>query len=211
MARRTCRNDPQQRNIITMTKDKILLIGGGGHCKSAIDVIELTGKFEIVGIIDIKEKVGDLLFGYPIIGTDSDISSLQKNINAFHITLGMIGPSDKRSKLFNELKNSGLKFPVIQSPLAYVSKHAKIGNGTIIMHHAIVNAGATVGENCILNTKSLIEHDARIGSHSHIATGAIINGGVTVGEGSFIGSGSVSKQGSIVPANSFIKANTIIK
>jgi sugar O-acyltransferase (sialic acid O-acetyltransferase NeuD family) len=194
-----------------MAKVKILLIGGGGHCKSAIDVIEQTDSFEIVGIIDIKEKVGDLLFGYQILGTDSEIASLQKNIDACHISLGMIYPSDKRAKLFNELKTRGFKFPIIQSPLAYVSKHATIGEGTIIMHHVIVNAGAHVGENCILNTKSLIEHDAIIGNHTHIATGTIINGGVTVGEGSFIGSGSVSKQGSIVPACSFIKANSIIK
>jgi len=194
-----------------MVKNKILLIGGGGHCKSVIDVIEQTGIYEIVGIIDTQEKVGTCLFGYPIIGTNSDISSLQINIDAIHISIGMINLSDKRSKLFNELKNNGLKFPVIQSPLAYVSKHARIGEGTIIMHNVIVNAGATIGENCILNTKCLIEHDAIIGSHSHVATGAIINGGVIVGEGSFIGSGSVSKQGSIVPRGSFVKANSIIK
>ena len=27
------------------------------------------------------------------------------------------------------------------------------------MHGAIVNAGARVGKNCIINSKSLIEHD----------------------------------------------------
>ncbi len=36
-------------------KEKIVLIGGGGHCRSAIDVIELTNKYEIIGIVDIKE------------------------------------------------------------------------------------------------------------------------------------------------------------
>ncbi|HEY3389503.1 MAG TPA: NeuD/PglB/VioB family sugar acetyltransferase [Prolixibacteraceae bacterium] len=193
-----------------MSKDKILLIGGGGHCKSVIDVIEQTGKFEIIGIIDLEEKVGDFILGYPIIGTDDEIGSI-KNIDAYHITLGKTGLSDKRAKLYNSLKNNELKFPVIQSPQAYVSKYAKIGKGTIIMHHVIVNAGAIVGENCIINTKSLIEHDAIIGDHCHIATGAIINGGVTVGEGSFIGTGVVSKQGSSVPAFTFVKANSIIK
>lgn len=194
-----------------MVKEKILLIGGGGHCKSVIDVIEQTNIFEIVGIIDVKKKVGDMILGYPIIGTDAEIDSLQISIDAYHISIGMISLSDKRAKLFNTLINSGLKFPVIQSPYAYVSKHARIGEGTVIMHHAIVNAGAVVGENCIINTKSLIEHDAVVGDHCHIATGAIINGGVSVGEGSFVGSGAVSKQGSIIPAGTFIKANSIIK
>jgi sugar O-acyltransferase (sialic acid O-acetyltransferase NeuD family) len=194
-----------------MSKEKILLIGGGGHCKSVIDVIEQTGLFEITGIIDVQNKVGENLLGYPIVGTDNEVSLFKNEVNAIHITLGKTSLSDKRAKLFNELKNTGLKFPVIQSPFAYVSKHAKIGEGTVIMHHAIVNAGAIVGNNCILNSKSLVEHDAVIGDNCHIATGAIINGGVIVGEGSFIGSGSVSKQGSIIPAGTFIKANSIIK
>jgi len=30
---------------------KIVLIGGGGHCKSVIDVIEQEGRFEIAGIV----------------------------------------------------------------------------------------------------------------------------------------------------------------
>jgi len=194
-----------------MAKDKILLIGGGGHCKSVIDVIEQTGLFEIIGIIDQQEKVGGSILGYPIIGTDNEIGLFQNNIDSLHITVGMTNLSDNRSNLYEKFKKSGLKFPVIQSPHAYVSKYAKIGEGTVIMHHAIVNAGAIVGENSIINTKCLIEHDAIIGDHCHIATGAIINGGVFIGEGSFIGSGSVSKQGSIVPANTFIKACSIIK
>ena len=37
-----------------------------------------------------------------------------------------------REKLFKKASNL-VKFPQIISPIAYVSKHAKIGNGTIIM------------------------------------------------------------------------------
>lgn len=192
-------------------KDKILLIGGGGHCESVIDVIERAGIYEIEGIIDIKEKPGEFLLGYPYIGTDSEISMFKDKVKAYHISVGQIGISDKRSFLFNLVIAEGGEFPVIVSPNAYVSKHAQIGEGSIIMHHAIVNAGATIGKNCIINTKSLIEHDAVIGDHCHIATGAIINGGVHIGERSFIGSGVVSKQNSIVPDGSFIKANSIIK
>jgi sugar O-acyltransferase (sialic acid O-acetyltransferase NeuD family) len=194
-----------------MKKQQILLIGGGSHCKSVIDVIEQENKFQIGGIIDLPQKVGELLLGYPIIGTDDDIFTLKKDFEAIHISMGKIDISEKRSGTFNSLKEAGFYFPVIISPLAYVSKHAFIGEGSILMHGVIVNAGAHIGRNCIINTKSLIEHDAVIGDHCHIATGAIINGGVEVGSESFIGSGAVSKQYSIVPFGSFIKANSIIK
>ena len=35
---------------------QIILIGGGGHCKSCIDVIENGNKYKIRGIIDKKKK-----------------------------------------------------------------------------------------------------------------------------------------------------------
>ncbi len=194
-----------------MTKQRILLIGGGGHCKSVIDVIEQGNYFDIGGIIDVPEKVGEYVLGYKIIGTDDLLDSLKNDFDAFHMTMGMIGISEKRSDLFNLLIGKGFNFPIIISPSAYISKHAFIGEGTVVMHHSVVNAGAHIGKNCIINTKALIEHDAVVGDHCHVATGAIINGGVVVGSESFIGSGAVSKQYSTVPFQSFIKANSIIK
>ena len=46
------------------------------------------------------------------------------------------------------------------------SKHCTIGEGTIIMHDVIINAKASVGFNCIINNKALIEHDAKIAHNS---------------------------------------------
>jgi hypothetical protein len=54
-------------------KEQIILIGGGGHFKSCIDVIEQEGIFDIAGIVDISEKRGLIVLGYPVIGTDADL------------------------------------------------------------------------------------------------------------------------------------------
>jgi sugar O-acyltransferase (sialic acid O-acetyltransferase NeuD family) len=194
-----------------MSRENILLIGGGSHCKSVIDVIEQAGVYHIEGIIDVEDNVGKFVLGYPILGTDHDISLFLDKVSAYHITVGQIGISAKRSHLFDLVKRAGGQLPVLISPFAFVSRHAQIGEGSVIMHHALVNAEAVIGKNCIINTKALVEHDAVIEDHCHIATCAVINGGVHVGKGSFIGSGAVSKQYSIVPQNSFIKANSIIK
>jgi NADH/NAD ratio-sensing transcriptional regulator Rex len=42
-------------------KIEIILVGGGGHCKSVIDLITSNDIFQIVGILDLKEKVGSKL------------------------------------------------------------------------------------------------------------------------------------------------------
>ena len=191
-------------------KEKIILIGGGGHCKSCIDVIEQEGRYTIAGMVDIPEKKQHNVLGYPVIGSDADLAELIKTFPNVLITLGQIKSPARRIELFNDLMRMGARFPVIKSPLAYVSPHAQIAEGTIVMHHALINAGANVGKNCIINTKALVEHDAVIEDHCHISTGAVVNGGVTIGSGSFFGSGAVSKEYTSIPANSFIKANSLI-
>ena len=50
------------------------------------------------------------------------------------------------------------------------------------MHKAIINSNVKIGSNCIINTKSLIEHDCVIGDNSHIATSVNINGHVKIGK-----------------------------
>lgn len=190
---------------------QILLIGAGGHCKSCIDVIEQIGGWQIVGIVDRKGSGVTEVLGYPIIGCDDDLAELRKQYDYAFVTVGQIRSAGLKIKLFNQLKALGFKQPGLVSPLAYVSKHAQIGEGTIVMHHALINSAAKVGDNCIINTKALIEHDAIIEDHCHISTGAIINGGVVVGEQSFIGSHATTKQTITIPRRSFIKAGELVK
>jgi len=190
---------------------EIVLIGGGGHCKSVIDVIEQEGKFQIVGIIDKAELFGTDVLGYPVIGSDLDLESLAIKHTYVLVTIGQIKSPALRIKLFDLAIKAGFILPSIVSPRAYVSKHAIIGNGTIVMHDALINANVTVGSNCIINSKSLIEHDSKISDHCHISTSATINGGVVIESSCFIGSGSVTKELAIIKKNSFIKAGSIIK
>jgi sugar O-acyltransferase (sialic acid O-acetyltransferase NeuD family) len=188
---------------------KIILVGGGGHCKSCIDVIENENKYKIIGIIDKKKN---FLLNYKVFAESYLNKKLIKNNYAF-VTVGQIKNYKVRAKLFNRLKDLGFKMPYIISPSAYISKHAVIGQGTIVMHGAIVNAGAVVGNNCIINTNSLVEHDVVIGDHTHISTKATINGGVVIGSKVFVGSHSIIKDNisigecSIVGAGLYIKKN----
>ena len=188
----------------------IVLIGGGGHCKSVIDVIEQEGRFEIAGIIDKPELLGSSILGYSIIGNDSDLDNLVKKYQYALITVGQIKSPSLRIKLFDLAVKAGFTLPNIISPNAYVSKHSSIGNGVIVMHNAIVNANALIGDNCIINSKALIEHDCSISKHCHVSTNVTINGGVTVESGCFVGSGSTTKELITISENSFIKAGSLV-
>jgi sugar O-acyltransferase (sialic acid O-acetyltransferase NeuD family) len=194
-----------------MNKPKLILIGGGGHCRACIDVIEAENRFDIAGIIEKDQAAYPPIFGYPVLGCDNELKTFRNVADFALITVGQIENADLRIKLFQQAQQAGFILPIVKSPNAWVSQHAQIDEGTIVMHHAVVNAGAKTGKNCILNTKSLIEHDCIVGNHCHISTGAILNGAVSIGDGSFIGSNAVVVQGVSIPSESFIKSLSLTK
>lgn len=193
-----------------MSKKTIILIGGGGHCVSCIDVIEQQGEYEIMGILDVKDKVGKYVMGYPIIGTDDDLNRFVKSTRNFFISIGQIKSSTIRQNIYYRIKEIGGKLPIIISPLAYVSIHSKISEGSIIMHNAIVNAGATIGICCILNSMSLIEHEVMVGDFCHISTASCVNGQTTIGSGCFLGSNSVVKNNITIVKNVIVSASSFV-
>ena len=194
-----------------MTKPEILLIGGGGHCNSCIDVIETGGIFKIAGIIGPSgSNFPQSILGYKTIGSDEDLENLRKEYNYALVTVGQIRSPEIRQSLFSRLKDLKFKLPSILSPLAHVSKYTVIGDGTIVMHQAIVNAGAIIGKNCILNTKCLVEHDVQVGDHTHISTASVVNGDCLIGSRCFIGSNATIVNGINLLDGAFVKAGALI-
>lgn len=175
-----------------MNNKPLILVGGGGHCKSVIDVAESAG-YNILGILDRLEEVGKKVLGYDVIGTDDDMAKYVDQAE-FIVTVGQIKSPDLRIKLHKMLELVGAKLATIVAPTAYMSKYAQLGAGTVVMHQAVVNADAKVGKGCIINTFANIEHDVVIGDYCHISTGAMVNGGSTVTDGTFVGSQAVINQ-----------------
>ncbi len=188
----------------------LLLIGGGGHCHACIDVIETAGGYAIAGIIQPKSSGQAPVLGYPVLGDDEALPDLLRRTPHALITVGQINSPETRMRLFHLLKAHGAELPVIQAPTAYCSRHATLGEGSILLHGSLVNANARIGANCIINSQALVEHDARIADHCHIATGARVNGGATVSTGSFIGSGAILREGIAIGEYTVIGAGQVI-
>lgn len=195
-----------------MKTKEIILVGGGAHCNACIDVIEAENKFKIAGIVDVKEKLGRKVLNYEITATDADLPKLAKQYKYFFITIGQVKNPAKRIEKFEYLNSLGVEFPVIVSPFAYLSKYAFVGEGTILMHNAFINANVNIGKNCIINTAAIIEHDVKIEDNCHISTGCILNGSSKVEERVFIGSNTVVADKLSIVANTVIGAgSTVIK
>lgn len=192
-----------------MNQKNLILVGGGGHCKSVIDVAESAG-YNILGIIDMPEEVGKSVLNYKVIGTDEEIPQYVEKAE-FIITVGFIKNPAIRIRIYNRIKEVGGQLATIIASTAHVSRYATLGEGTVVMHQAVVNAGVKVGENCIINTFCNIEHDAIISGQCHISTGTIVNGDCKVGERVFIGSQAVLVNGITVGDDIVIGAGSVVR
>ena len=191
-------------------KRPLILIGGGGHCKSVIEVAESAG-YEIKGILDMPDEVGkEVLPDHKVIGTDDEIPQYIEECD-FIITVGFIKNPALRIKLYNKVKAAGGRLATIIASTAHVSKYAELGEGTVIMHQAFVNAGAKIGDNCIINTFVNIEHDAEVGNQCHISTGTMVNGECKIGESCFIGSQSVCANCIEIASDIIVGAGSVVR
>lgn len=189
---------------------KLILIGGGGHCRSCIEAANSSGEFEIVAILDRPEKVGEKVMGVQVAGTDEDLARFVAEGVSFLVTIGQTNSAAVRIAAYERILAAGGKAETVRAKTAILSDFAEIGDGTALLHRTLVNAGATVGANCIINTGALIEHDAIVEDHVHVSTGAIVNGGCRVGRGSLIGSNSVLLHGVSVCAAAMVGAGAVV-
>lgn len=186
----------------------LILVGGGGHCKSTIEAIESQiESFQIKGILDSNSS--GTVSGYSVIGSDELIPQLTKE-NAFVITVGSIKSTKIREKIASNIKAYNGSFPVIKASTSVISKRSEIGEGTVILHNATINADVVIGEQCIINTAANIEHDCKIGDFVHVSTGAMINGGCQIGNRCFVGSNSTIAQGVTVCDDVVIGAGSVV-
>jgi sugar O-acyltransferase (sialic acid O-acetyltransferase NeuD family) len=162
-----------------MLKPEVILHGGGGHASVVLECLRAQGS-EVVAVIDKKKK--GTLFGVPCVEKYDALSYPKAGL------VIAIGDNEIRQSLSAEVKHS---FISAIHPSALVSSSAQIGEGCMVLHRAIIQAGTNIGNHVILNTGSQVDHDGSIGNFVHIAPAAVLCGNVTVGEGTLVGAGAV--------------------
>lgn len=194
-----------------MNNRKLLLIGGGGHCKSVIEVLEEENVYHAIGIIDRSDKRDTLLFDYPVIGSDEDLETLYlEGYKEAFVTIGSIGDSSKRIAIYKRLTDIGFTVPNIISKTALISNRLVIGKGNFVGKGVIINTSVTIGDNNILNTGSIIEHDCLILDNSHIAPGVTLSGGVKIGSESHVGTNATVNQYLSIGSNTIVGAGSVV-
>lgn len=188
---------------------KLVVLGGGGHAKVVIDILQSYPSLELIGITDQNtERHGQEILGVPIIGDDSILPELIDS-GVSHAFVA-IGGNSLRKELFEETVELGFRFANAVHPKAIISSSAKLGQGIAIMGGVTINTDCIINDNVIINTGANIDHECRIAKHVHIAPGATLAGNVTVGEGAFIGAGTTIIQGVCIGEDVIVGAGAVV-
>lgn len=191
--------------------EKIVLVGFGGHAKSVIDTIEQCSEFQIVGFSDVTSQFQKEYRGYKVICSDDALFDIYKSgIKYAFITIGYMGQSSIREKIYNKLKQIGFIIPVIIDKSAIIARDVILEEGTFVGKNVVLNSQVYVNKLAIINTGAIIEHECNIGQNSHIAGGSILCGNVTVCDNVFVGAGSKIIQNITVGSNTIIGAGSVV-
>lgn len=163
---------------------KVIIIGASGHGKVVADIVEKS-KDQIVGFIDDNPELSGTFVGYPVLG------KIEQYINypetEFVVAIG--NPVIRKNIV---KKMNGVKWYTAIHPKAIISNiETRVGEGTVVMANAVINAGAKIGNHCIINTASVVEHDNLVEDYVHISVGAKVAGTVHIGESTWVGIGAV--------------------
>ena len=171
------------------------LYGASGHGKVVKEILEDSG-VEVKAFIDDNPSLS-YFFGLPVLHKADDLEPI----------IVCVGKCDVRRQIVEHLN---CNFATAIHSTAVVSPSAKIGEGSVVMQGAVVQADVSLGKHCIVNTKASIDHECVIEDFVHIAPGCTISGNVHVGSGTWVGAGSTVIQGVRIGENCFIGAGSVI-
>ena len=180
---------------------RLIIIGASGHGKVILDIALKLGYTDIGFLDDVK--LGEVM-GYTIVGTSSEIPALSDGETEFVIA---IGNNEMREKI---ARNNDAPWATLIHPSAQIGIGAQIGVGTVVMANSVINADATIGKHCIINTGAVVEHDNIIGDFVHISPKAALGGTVTVGAGVHIGIGASVINNVAIAAGAKIGAGAVV-
>lgn len=175
-----------------MATPKIILLGGGQHAHVVLDCL-LSQHADVVALFDTRYE-GDL-FGIPQRG------EYDPEFERTALSIVSIGENATRKRVVLQAKHA---FTNAIHSSAILSQHCKVGTGNMILHGAIIQALASIGNHTIINTGAQVDHHCVIEDFVHLAPGVILCGNVHVGEGTLVGAGTT-----IIPGKKIGKWATI--
>ncbi len=160
----------------------ILVVGGGGHGKVVIDIVEKENRYRVAGLLDSRLRPGERVLGYEVVGSDAEVELAYRRSGVAGLVVA-VGDNWARSRAVESIKRCLPDVVLVNCvhPSAQLARSVSLGVGNVIMAGCVINSGARVGDCCILNTNCSVDHDCVIGDFASFGPSACAGGNVEVG------------------------------
>lgn len=173
------------------------------HGKIVTDIVQLAGD-QVVGFLDDNPNFPNSFVGLSVLGSIDKF----ENYKSCQFIIA-IGNAAIRKRISEKMKN--VQWYTAIHPSAIVSDvEVSIGEGTVVMANAVINAGTTIGKHCIVNSSAVVEYDNQIGDFVHVSVGAKLAGNVHVGNSTWIGIGASVSNNLCICENCMIGAGAVV-
>ena len=182
----------------------LIIVGAGGHALSVGDAA-LSAGWTVVGFYS-PDGTGPASALAPVL---SSLDPLDLSDTAF--ALG-IGTNHSRETVAQDIRKRFARteiVSVLHAP-AWVSSHANVHPGAVILAHASVGPGSTVGRGALLNTGASLDHESSLGDYASLGPGARTGGNVSVGERTMIGIQAGILQGVTVGSDCVVGGHSLV-
>lgn len=182
---------------------EVVIIGASGHGKVIADMVRQSGDC-VLGFLDDNPEVSGSFVGVPILGS---IDRFQEYEKSYFVVA--VGNAVIRERIADKMQD--VKWYIAIHPAAVVSDiDVSIGEGSVVMANAVVNAGTTIGKHCIINSGAVVEHDNDIEDFAHISVGAKLAGSVHIGKRSWIGIGASVSNNIFICGDCMVGAGAVV-
>lgn len=183
--------------------EKLLLVGAGGFGRVVLE--HASALYDCTFLDDGDVSIVD---GIPVIGKTED---MKKYFPEYKLLLVTIGNNKLRQSLYERAAVIGYSFPNLVYPSAYVSSHAHIGSGVIILNNAVIQNNAQIGNGCIINPGVEAHHDSTIGDYCLIYTNSVVRSLTHVGNRVWIGSTVTIATSATVPDDAVVNDGSVFR
>lgn len=184
----------------------IYIFGSGGLALCAVDALLESGQKQITVVA--QEAVSEASNELPYSIIQENQLQWEKVKRAFVA----IGDNYKRHQLVEKLKAkiAGIQFVNCIHPSVVKGMGSHLGQGIYIGAQSVIGPNTKIGDFCILNCGSLIEHESILGDYINMGTGSVVGGAVQIGHRAILGVNTGVLHGVIIGDDALLASGACI-
>lgn len=115
-----------------------------------------------------------------------------------------------RKKIWNILKDAGMRLTNLVDPSSIISITARLGEGVIITPFSTISSDAVLCDNVLVQSYVRVGHDIHVGNNSVLSSNVGIGGKTKIGDETYIGMGAVIRDELVIGDNVIVGMGAVV-